>query len=239
VAIYHLSLKVGAKGKAAPHFNYISASEKYAAKRGVVHVEHGNMPMWAMADPALFWQASDAFERANGTAYRELEVSLPRELPLEQQIELARQLASEACGDNHAFSLAIHHAKARDGDMNPHIHLEFSERIDDGIERDPKHYFKRANKKQPEKGDCCNWVSHGDFILFGLVFTQYGAIVDYFGDIGWIPHGRSAKRGNALFIEHGGYFTLACTGNDHLENLVHNSHPFGDSFKALLVIGQT
>jgi len=154
VAIYHLSLKIGAKGKAAPHFNYISASEKYAAKRGVVHVEHGNMPIWAMADPALFWQASDAFERANGTAYRELEVSLPRELPQEQQVELARQLASEACGDNHAFSMAIHHAKARDGGMNPHVHLQFSERIDDGIERDPKHYFKRANKKQPEKGGC-------------------------------------------------------------------------------------
>jgi len=154
VAIYHLSLKVGAKGKAAPHFNYICASGKYAAKRGVEHVEHGNIPMWAMADPALFWQASDAFERANGTAYRELEVSLPRELPLEQQIELARQLASEACGDNHAFSMAIHHAKARDGGMNPHVHLQFSERIDDGIERDPKHYFKRANKKYPEKGGC-------------------------------------------------------------------------------------
>jgi len=88
MATYHLTLKVGAKGKAAPHFNYICAIEKYAAKRGVVHIEHGNMPIWAMAEPALFWQASDEFERANGTAYRELEISLPRELPLDQQIDL-------------------------------------------------------------------------------------------------------------------------------------------------------
>ena len=154
MATYHLTLKVGAKGKAAPHFNYISASEQYAAKRGVVHVEHGNMPKWATKKPVLFWKASDDFERANGTSYRELEVSLPRELPLEQQIELARQLVSEACGDKHAFSFAIHHAKASDGDMNPHVHLQFCERIDDGIERDRQHYFKRANRKEPEKGGC-------------------------------------------------------------------------------------
>jgi len=152
--IFHLSLKIGAKGKAAPHFNYITASEKYAAKRGVVHVEHGNMPLWASAKPAMFWEASDEFERVNGTAYRELEVSLPRELPLAQQVELARQLAREACGDRHAFSFAIHHAKASDGSMNPHVHLQFSERVDDGIERDRQHYFKRANKKEPEKGGC-------------------------------------------------------------------------------------
>ncbi|RLL48974.1 MobA/MobL family protein, partial [Mariprofundus sp. EBB-1] len=154
MAIYHLSLKIGAKGKAAPHFNYICASSKYDKKQGVEHVEHGNMPIWAMADPALFWQASDEFERANGTAYRELEVSLPRELPPSQQVELARSLAEEACGHNHAFTFAIHHAKASDSGMNPHVHLQFSERIDDGIERDCKHYFKRANKKQPEKGGC-------------------------------------------------------------------------------------
>jgi len=102
----------------------------------------------------LFWEASDEFERANGTAYRELEVSLPRELPLAQQVELARQLAREACGDRHAFSFAIHHAKSSDGGLNPHVHLQFSERVDDGIERDRQHYFKRANKKEPEKGGC-------------------------------------------------------------------------------------
>jgi len=154
MAAFHLSLKIGAKGKAAPHFNYITASEKYAAKRGVVHVEHGNMPLWAADEPALFWQASDEYERANGTAYRELEVALPRELPLAEQIKLAKQLADVACNSQHAYTFAIHHTKASDGGMNPHVHLQFSERIDDGVERDPQHYFKRANKKKPEKGGC-------------------------------------------------------------------------------------
>lgn len=43
MAEFHLSLKVGAKGKAAPHFHYITATEQNAAKCGVVHVEHGNI----------------------------------------------------------------------------------------------------------------------------------------------------------------------------------------------------
>ncbi|EAU55136.1 MobA/MobL family protein [Mariprofundus ferrooxydans] len=154
MATYHLTLKIGEKGNAARHFTYICAIEKYAHKRGVVHIEHGNMPKWAADKPVLFWQASDEFERANGTVYRELEVSLPRELPLAQQIDLAKQLAEEACGNNHAFSFAIHNTKASDGAMNPHVHLQFSERIDDGHERDQKHYFKRVNNKRPESGGC-------------------------------------------------------------------------------------
>jgi MobA/MobL family len=34
----------------------------------------------------------------------------------------------------------------------PHAHIMYSERIRDGIERDPEQYFKRYNAKNPEKG---------------------------------------------------------------------------------------
>ncbi|ODT63171.1 MAG: hypothetical protein ABS69_21710 [Nitrosomonadales bacterium SCN 54-20] len=34
----------------------------------------------------------------------------------------------------------------------PHVHLMFSERQVDGIERDPEQYFRRYNAKSPEKG---------------------------------------------------------------------------------------
>jgi len=154
VAIYRLSAKVGKKGKACPHFNYISANGKYDKKSGVVHVEHGNMPPWSTSHPSVFWLASDAFERANGTVYREIEVALPRELSLSQQIKLTKQLAEEVCGKNHAYSYAIHHSVASDGQLNPHTHLMFSERLDDGHERDPQRYFMRANKKKPSNGGC-------------------------------------------------------------------------------------
>jgi hypothetical protein len=41
---------------------------------------------------------------------------------------------------------------AADGGEQPHVHLMFSERQRDGIERDPEQYFKRYNAKAPEKG---------------------------------------------------------------------------------------
>ena len=40
----------------------------------------------------------------------------------------------------------------RDGGEQPHVHVMFSDRIQDGIERGPEQYFKRANRKAMEKG---------------------------------------------------------------------------------------
>jgi hypothetical protein len=155
MAIYHLHLNYGSKGKGAPHASYITATGKYARKRGVVHAESGNMPSWARSDPVRFWEAADEFERKNGVVYREIEVALPRELSREQQLALARKLAQAVCGDEHAYTFAIHEPKsARDGKAQPHVHLMFSERIQDGIEREPEKFFKRFNRKDPAKGGC-------------------------------------------------------------------------------------
>ena len=42
--------------------------------------------------------------------------------------------------------------RAMDGKEQPHCHLMFSERLLDGIERDPDQFFKRFNSKDPSKG---------------------------------------------------------------------------------------
>ena len=108
------------------------------------------MPTWAKEDSAEFWRACDDLERANGRAYREFEVALPRELPHKEQAALVRQFVSEQLGDRHAYAWAIHDK----GDGNPHAHIMFSERIQDGIDRPKEQYFKRANGKVPEHGGC-------------------------------------------------------------------------------------
>ena len=43
-------------------------------------------------------------------------------------------------------------AYGRHGQPQPHVHLMYSERINDGIERNPEQYFKRYNAKHPERG---------------------------------------------------------------------------------------
>lgn len=156
MAIGRLSMKVGKAGKAGPHAAYIAREGQYANRleRGekLEATEAGNMPAWAQSNPLAFWQAADAYERKNGTTYREMEIALPRELDAEQRAALVREFVRQEIGDRHAYQWAIHVPTAADGGEQPHVHLMFSERQRDGIERDPEQYFKRYNAKAPEKG---------------------------------------------------------------------------------------
>ena len=156
MAIGRLSMKVGKAGKAGPHAAYIAREGQYANRleRGekLEATEAGNMPAWAQSNPLAFWQAADAYERKNGTTYREMEIALPRELDAEQRAALVREFVRQEIGDRHAYQWAIHTPTAADGKEQPHVHLMFSERQRDGIERDPEQYFKRYNAKAPEKG---------------------------------------------------------------------------------------
>ena len=155
MASYHLSVKTGGKGSASPHADYIAREGKYAREKDsdLEHKESGNMPAWAAHKPSEFWKAADTSERANGCTYREIEIALPRELKPEQRLELVRDFVRQEIGDRHAYQFAIHNPKAAiAGGEQPHAHIMFSERMNDGIDRDPQQYFKRANNKEPERG---------------------------------------------------------------------------------------
>lgn len=158
MATYHCTVRAGSKGKAGPHAAYISRTGKYADLRygeKLEASEHGNMPTWAMHDADTFWKASDEYERANGSTYREIEVALPRELTPEQRLILVRDFVRQEFGSRHAYSFAIHNPEAAlDKGEQPHAHIMFSERLIDGVHRDPDQYFKRYNSKEPGKGGC-------------------------------------------------------------------------------------
>jgi hypothetical protein len=156
MASYHLTAKIGKKGKAAAHAAYIAREGKYSGRDRYEDLEataSGNMPEWAAHNAAHFWQAADDHERVNGSAYREIEVALPRELTPGQRLKLVQEFIEQELGDKHAYQFAIHTPKAAlEKDDQPHAHIMYSERIRDGIARDPAHYFKRYNAKNPEKG---------------------------------------------------------------------------------------
>jgi uncharacterized small protein (DUF1192 family) len=129
------------------HFKDTKKSEDLQYK------ESGNLPLWAENDPNKFWDAAEVFERSNGTVFRLLEFALPNELTLEQQKEMIAAFIQEVLPNN-AYSYAIHKNKATlDPDFDqPHVHLMFSERLNDGINRTMDRYFMRYNSKHPEKG---------------------------------------------------------------------------------------
>lgn len=156
MALGRISIKVGNKGKALPHSKYILREDQYAPKNNKLEklesIGHGNMPVWAEHDPKIFWQMADLHERKNGSTYREHIISLPRELDESQRLRLVQDWIKQEIGEKYAYSFAIHNPTAMDGKEQPHCHLMFSERLLDGIERDPNQFFKRYNSKNPEKG---------------------------------------------------------------------------------------
>lgn len=156
MAIGRLSVKVGKAGRAGPHAAYIARTGIYANRleRGerLAASGTGNMPAWAQADALQFWQAADAYERSNGTTYREMEIALPRDLDEAQREALVRAFVAQEIGGRHAYQWALHVPAAADGGEQPHVHLMFSERQVDGIARDPQDYFRRYNARAPERG---------------------------------------------------------------------------------------
>ena len=155
MATYHLSAKIGSKGMGLAHSNYIERVGKNAKHKDLEHAENGNLPNWANGKSSNFWSAADEFERANGSVYRELEIALPRELTPAQRLGLVNEFINQELGEKHSFSFAIHCPKAAldpaKGEQ-PHAHIMYSERLQDGIDRQKEQYFKRYNAKNPELG---------------------------------------------------------------------------------------
>jgi hypothetical protein len=156
MASYHINITAPTKseGSALEHAQYIQREGRFTAERyGEVAARgQANFPEWAREDTSAFWKASDEFERANGSVYREYELALPRELSREQQIALVQRFAEQELGTTRAYQWAIHTPMAKDGKEQPHVHLMFSDRQLDGIERGPEQFFKRYNSKNPERG---------------------------------------------------------------------------------------
>ena len=156
MAIYHLTAKTGSRSggqSAAAHADYIAREGQY--ERGddddVVHRESGHMPDWAQADPRTYWAAADEHERANGRLFRDIEFALPKELSERQQVALAREFSASVTtgtGERLPYTLAVHHGEGE----NPHAHLMFSERANDGIARSAEQWFRRHNSKAPDQG---------------------------------------------------------------------------------------
>lgn len=153
MAIGMMSVRVGRKGKALPHCQYIAKLDKFAKDSDQV-VAHGvgNMPAWAMDNPSLFWEMADLHERKNGSTYREHILALPRELNEQQRLSLLQDWIHQEMGDKYPYQFVIHNKTALDGGEQPHAHLMFSERLNDGIARPFDQLFKRYNAKNPAKG---------------------------------------------------------------------------------------
>ena len=153
----HVNVKTGSRGtgqSAAAKYDYISRNGKYeaACQDEVVHLESGCMPSFAASDARLYWAAADCHERSNGRLFRSLTAALPNSLDPAGRLDLARSFAAHVTGGELPYTLAVHAGESKKAGVadNPHLHLVFSERVNDGVERGAEQWFRRA---APKKGD--------------------------------------------------------------------------------------
>ncbi|WP_342154315.1 MobQ family relaxase [Methylorubrum sp. SB2] len=102
---------------------------KFAGRRDVLGAEihlPANAPAW-MADRAVLWNAVEAIERRKDARLaKEVEFSLPRELPREAWFAVARSMAAHFTAQGFVVDLAVHD----DGTgHNPHVHLLLATRL--------------------------------------------------------------------------------------------------------------
>lgn len=160
MASFFLRIKPSNETKASAHMraDYINREGKYAEgtkAEELVYKDTGNMPAWAKSNPRKFWEESEYYEtKAGRLSYREITFALPNELTFEQQKEFTKEFLDRHFGNQFVYSYAIHEKAAAlaYGVQNPHVHVIFSERRLDEIERNASTFFKRADYKNPERG---------------------------------------------------------------------------------------
>ncbi len=171
MATFHLRVKddtksTGKRISAKRHADYILREEgeahaDYINREGAQSdrndcVFKGNqLPKWAKGSAQKFFSAATRYEDKGNVRYREIELSLPNELTLEQNREIVDRFIANHVS-NHYYAYAIHEkAGALSGERHPHVHIMFSERLIDDVEKTSERpackYFRRAAK--PLKGE--------------------------------------------------------------------------------------
>lgn len=151
MAIYHLRLKVisRALGRAARPGGatrrsaiaaaaYRSGERLYDSAQGkwfsfdkpdVIHTEilapaHIEVPSWVFDRQTLWNMVERAEKRPDAQLAREVEITLPRELTKDQQVELVRSFVTDHfVSQGMLADIAIHRPDASDGEEQPHAHV--------------------------------------------------------------------------------------------------------------------
>ena len=203
MAIFHCSVTHGSrKGgqSGAAKVDYIMRSGKYIGDAAeVIGACAGHLPSWAGGNPRVFFAAADEYERSNGRLFTQVLFAIPNELSDEDALLLAYHIAEAMTGNGAPYALAVHRGGVETAAVetvpaalleadeerlpphNRHGHLMICERIDDGLERTAKEWFRRANRKEPALGGAAkdramnggDWVPEvrrlcADYINYGL-----------------------------------------------------------------------
>ena len=153
MATYHLRMKNdtkkpnGTKISAKGHIDYINRENE--EKRDCIFKAH-QLPKWAKDSPQKFFEAATRYEDKGNRRFKELELSLPNELSLAQNLDIVHQFLDTHL-KNHYYAYAIHDkvGELSNEQHHPHVHIMFSERLIDDVERlHERPAYKTSNELQ-------------------------------------------------------------------------------------------
>ena len=140
---------------AESHVEYINREKAFANRGGCIFHSH-KLPKWAKDDPKKFFKAADKYEGIGNRRYVEIEFALPNEL---KTVEQYRQIIDAFIAkhlSNHYYAYAIHEkiGMMSEEQRHPHVHIMFSERLIDEVEkireRTPPNFFKYPARKKKD-----------------------------------------------------------------------------------------
>ena len=143
-----------AKTNARSHLEYINREKAYENRGACIFHSH-HLPKWANNDPKKFFQAADKYEGVGHRRYVEIEFALPNEL---KTVEQYRQIIDTFIAKHlseHYYAYAIHDKIGiLSGQRHPHVHIMFSERLIDDVEkikeRSAKAFFLYPARKKKD-----------------------------------------------------------------------------------------
>ena len=152
---------------AAAHVEYINREKAFAQRGGCIYRDH-QLPKWAKDSPKKFFSAADRYESVGNRRYREIEFSLPNELTgVDEYREIVNEFLKKHLS-NHYYAYAIHDkiGVMSNGQRHPHVHIMFSERLIDDVEKEKerpaKLFFKYpARKKDGQEPSFDERKKHG------------------------------------------------------------------------------
>lgn len=97
-------------------------------------------PAWTL-DRESLWNACEAVERANGVVGREVEISIPRDIPESEWHAFAGEIVARYTEAGAVVDVAIHSPSAADQNPNPHLHIMMTTRA---LDEDGPHGFAKT-----------------------------------------------------------------------------------------------
>ena len=191
---------------AAAHVEYINREKAFAQRGGCIYQGH-QLPKWAKDSPKKFFAAADRYESTGNRRYREIEFSLPNELNDDDEYkEIVDEFLQKHLSDNY-YAYAIHDkiGVMSNGERHPHVHIMFSERLIDDVEktaeRPAKLFFKYpARKKNGQEAPFEERKKHG--APKGRKWSEKSFLADLRADFARIQNEVLERHGFSVRVDH-------------------------------------